>query len=371
MDWSLLGCGHHGHVTYAPAEIGMRKRLIAQTASGEAWRCLRCGGYVTGEPLASGPAAQAPAVRRGKEVRSAFILRIFAVERFLRGLAAGVLAFVVWRFAYSRESLEQAFNRERPILRSLFQQFGYNIDNSKLVGTIQHALTLSPTAIKLVSAGLAVYTVIELIEAIGLWLYRRWGEYFAMVATSLGLPYEIYDLVDRVTVPRVIFFAVNLALVLYLVITKRLFGVRGGKHAYEARLRSESILQSAIIVAAAERAAAPDRSVPAGTAASAAAFQAAGAAAAAGNPAPPGAPAAGAPAAENPEPAGTAEAGTARLPRAGQDSDPGSPPIRSRSTAMAMAATSSLALARRRAASSAELPSQDQCASIRAVRSSM
>ncbi len=269
MDWSLLGCGHHGHVTYAPAEIGMRKRLIAQTASGEAWRCLRCGGYVTGEPLASGPAAQAPAVRRGKEVRSAFILRIFAVERFLRGLAAGVLAFVVWRFAYSRESLEQAFNRERPILRSLFQQFGYNIDNSKLVGTIQHALTLSPTAIKLVSAGLAAYTVIELIEAIGLWLYRRWGEYFAMVATSLGLPYEIYDLVDRVTVPRVIFFAVNLALVLYLVITKRLFGVRGGKHAYEARLRSESIMESAIEAAAADQAATAgeadtDRAVPAG-----------------------------------------------------------------------------------------------------------
>ena len=252
MDWSLLGCGHHGHVTYAPAEIGVRKRLIAQTASGEAWRCLRCGAYVTGEPLASGPAAQAPAVRRGKEVRSAFILRIFAVERFLRGLVAGALAFFVWRFAYSRESIEQAFNRERPILRSLFRQFGYNIDNSRLFGSIQHALTLSPTAIKLVAAGLALYTVIELIEAVGLWLYRRWGEYFAMVATSLGLPYEIYDLVEQITVPRVLFFAVNLALVLYLVITKRLFGVRGGKHAYEARLRSESIMESAIEAAAAD-----------------------------------------------------------------------------------------------------------------------
>jgi hypothetical protein len=94
--------------------------------------------------------------------------------------------------------------------------------------------------------------VIEMTEAVGLWLYRRWGEYFAMVATSLGLPYEIYDLVQQVTVPRVLFFAVNLALVLYLVITKRLFGVRGGKHAYEARLRSESIMAAAIEAAAVE-----------------------------------------------------------------------------------------------------------------------
>ena len=71
----------------------------------------------------------------------------------------------MWRFAYSRESIEQAFNRERPILRSLFKQFGYNIDNSKLFGSIQHALTLSPTAIKLLAGGLALYAVIELIEA--------------------------------------------------------------------------------------------------------------------------------------------------------------------------------------------------------------
>jgi uncharacterized membrane protein (DUF2068 family) len=255
MDWSLLGCGHHGHVTYAPAEAGVRQQLRAQTAAGEAWRCLRCGTYVTGAPMASGPAEQAPAVRRGQEVRSAFILRVFAVERFLRGLVAGALAFVVWRFAYSRESIEQAFNRERPILRSLFRQFGYNIDNSKLFGSIQHALTLSPTAIKLLAGGLALYAVIELIEAVGLWLYRRWGEYFAMVATSLGLPYEIYDLVEQITAPRAIFFAVNLALVLYLVITKRLFGVRGGKHAYEARLRSESIMEAAIEADAAEEAA--------------------------------------------------------------------------------------------------------------------
>jgi uncharacterized membrane protein (DUF2068 family) len=252
MDWSLLGCGHHGHVTYAPAEPSVRKRLCAQTPAGEAWRCLRCDTYVPGPPMASGPAAQAPSVRRGQELRSAFILRVFAAERFVRGLVAGALAYFVWRFAYSRESIEQAFNRERPILRDLFRQFGYNIDNSKLFGSIQHVLTLSPTAIKLLATGLALYTVIEMTEAVGLWLYRRWGEYFAMVATSLGLPYEIYDLVQEVTAPRAIFFAVNLALVLYLVITKRLFGVRGGKHAYEARLRSESIMAAAIEAAAAE-----------------------------------------------------------------------------------------------------------------------
>src|SRR6266542_1633248 len=290
VDWSLLGCGRSGHVTYAP------------------------------EP------------RRDKELRSTLILRIFAIERFLRAVVFAILAYGVWQYRQSRLSIEAAFDRKLPVIRALFRELGFNINHSKLVGLIQRAFTLSPRILDYLVIGLVVYVLIELIEGVGLWLVMRWGEYFAMVATSVFLPYEIYDLTAKITATRVLFFLVNLALVLYLVITKRLFGVRGGKHAYEARLRSESVLQSAIIAAAAdaERAAAPDRSVPAGTAASAAAFQAAGAAAAAGNPAPPGAPAAGAPAAENPEPAGTAEAGTARLPRAGQDSDPGDPPGASR-----------------------------------------
>jgi uncharacterized membrane protein (DUF2068 family) len=252
MDWSLLACGRSGHVTYAPAEADVRRQLSAPTVAGDAWRCLRCGAFVTGEPQLSGPAAEAPPVRRGKEVRSAFILRIFAIERFVRAVAAGVLAFVVWRIGNSRQSAERALDRELAAFRGLFHDVGYKIEHSKLVGLIHHALTLSPTTIRLVAGGLAGYAVIELIEGIGLWLSRRWGEYFAMVATSLGLPYEVYELASKITVIRSLLFAVNLALVLYLVITKRLFGVRGGKHAYEARLRSESVMESAIAAAEAE-----------------------------------------------------------------------------------------------------------------------
>jgi len=256
VDWSLLGCGRFGHATYAPSEPELRERLSAPTAGGLAWCCLRCAAFVPGEPAGAGPAAAAPDVRRGIDLRSAFILRLFAIERFFRALVFGVAAYAVWRFEYARASLEQTFRRELPAVRTLFGQLGYDIDHSKLVGLIQHALTLRSTTISLIAGGLAAYTVVEIIEGVGLWLSKRWGEYFAMVVTSLGLPYEIWDLTNKVTVTRVIFFLVNLALVLYLVITKRLFGARGGKAAYEARLRSESVLQAAMDSAAAARAAA-------------------------------------------------------------------------------------------------------------------
>ena len=81
-----------------------------------------------GSSPAGGPAAAAPDVRRGKDLRSAFILRVFAIERFFRALVFGVVAFAVWRFEYSRASIDAAFDREYPAVRTLLSQLGYNVD---------------------------------------------------------------------------------------------------------------------------------------------------------------------------------------------------------------------------------------------------
>jgi uncharacterized membrane protein (DUF2068 family) len=254
MDWSLLSCGRGGHVTYAPDEPGVRAELTAQTPLGESWRCLRCGTFVPGPPGQHGPVADAPQPRRGKEVRSTLILRIFSVERFIRALVFGGAAFGVWRFSYSRLSLEDSFDDALPDVRRLYQDLGFSFQHSKLLGLVQHALRLNSHTLRWLALGLAIYAALEIVEGVGLWLARRWGEYFAMVVTSIFLPYEIYDLVDKVTALRVAAFVINLALVLYLVLAKRLFGLRGGKRAYEARLREDSILDHAISAAAAAQA---------------------------------------------------------------------------------------------------------------------
>ena len=259
MDWSLLGCGASGHVTFAPDEPALRDRLNIATREGPAWRCLRCGTFVIGEPLAAGPAAEAPRVRRAEQVRSALILRIFAVERFFRALIFAALAIAVWRFSVSRLSFEQAYDQALPPLRALLRDFGFSVQHSKLLGLIHKAFTVDPRTLGYIALGLGAYAVIEVIEGVGLWLLKRWGEYFAMIVTSLGLPYEIYDLTNKVTVLRVVAFVINLALVLYLVLTKRLFGVRGGKKAYEAKLRSESILDAEMAALNTEQGAAAER----------------------------------------------------------------------------------------------------------------
>ena len=254
MDWSLFGCFRKGHVTYAPNEPELRERLMATTAGGTAWRCLRCGAFVTDGQHGSGPAAAAPLIRRGKELRSQLILRVFAAERFLRFLVFAVAAYGVWRFKYDEAGIERAYNNDLPAIRALYRDLGFDVNHSRLLGLIQHSFMLTPRTLDYLAIGLAAYAVIELVESVGLWLGQRWGEYFAMVATSVFLPYEIYDLTVKVTWLRVAALAINLLLVIYLVWSRRLFGVRGGKAAYEARLRSESVIEVEQAALAAEQA---------------------------------------------------------------------------------------------------------------------
>ena len=269
VDWSLYGCARKGHVTYAPDEPALRERLTAQTADGTAWRCLRCGAFVTDGQHGSGPAAAAPQVRRGTEIRSQLVLRVFAVERFLRFLFFAAAAYGVWRFRYDQAGIERAYNNDLPAIRALYRDLGFDVNHSRLLGLINKSLMLTPRTLTFLAIGLAAYALIELVESVGLWLGRRWGEYFAMVATSIFLPYEIYDLTVKVTWLRVTAFVINLLLVVYLVWTRRLFGVRGGKKAYEARLRSESVIEEEQAAHGGEQGA-PGAAPPAGTAPAAA-----------------------------------------------------------------------------------------------------
>jgi len=248
VEWSLFGCARKGHVTYAPDEPELRDRLTTPTAGGIAWRCLRCGTFVTHglhrTEHRTGPAATAPLPRRGKELRDELILRVFAVERFIRFVVFAAAAYGVWRFKYDRGHIQQAFNHDLPAIRELYTDLGFNFDHSKLIGLIQHSFTLTGRTLTYLAIGLVIYSLIELAEGVGLWLGQRWGEYFAMVATSIFLPYEVYDLTVKVTWLRAGALVINLLLVVYLVWSKRLFGVRGGKQAYEARLRTESFIEA-------------------------------------------------------------------------------------------------------------------------------
>ena len=70
----------------------------------------------------------------------------------------------------------------------------------------------------------AVYAVIEGVEAVGLWRERRWAEYLTCLATVGFIPYEVYELTRSTTAFKVGALVLNVAVLVYLVWSKRLFG---------------------------------------------------------------------------------------------------------------------------------------------------
>ena len=243
MDLNLWVCGRRGHLTYAPTEDDLRARLRTETALGAAWRCLRCGTFVLGEPKLAGPAADAPLVPRGRALRDAIILRLLAVERFTKGLFVLAAGYGVIQFRGSRDAIERAFHEDVPLLKPFTDKIGWNLENSAIVETIRRVVEARSTTLLWVAIGLIVYGMLQLVEGTGLWLLKRWGEYFAVVATSLGLPIEIYELTERVTWFRIATLVINVAAVVYLLVSKRLFGLRGGRAAYEAERHEMSLLE--------------------------------------------------------------------------------------------------------------------------------
>jgi len=243
FDWNSRSCGLHGHATYAPSEPSLAARLQVTAPSGHAWRCLRCGAYVLGPPRGSGPASSAPIVLRGKALRDAFVLRTLAVERGIRGLLLVTLAYGVWRFDGSRDALKQVFNSYLPAFLPIADKLGVDLRETGPVRLIEQAFTARHSTLLLVAGGVLLYGMLQLTECVGLWLMKRWGEYVAAVATTIFIPLEIYELIEKVTWFRLGALLVNLFAVAYIVWTKRLFGVRGGHAAFRAERRNDSLLE--------------------------------------------------------------------------------------------------------------------------------
>jgi uncharacterized membrane protein (DUF2068 family) len=61
-----------------------------------------------------------------------------------------------------------------------------------------------------------IFATILFIEAFGLLWEKTWAEYFAVVETSLFIPFEIYEILRHVTLTKVAIITINVVIVAYL-----------------------------------------------------------------------------------------------------------------------------------------------------------
>jgi uncharacterized membrane protein (DUF2068 family) len=76
---------------------------------------------------------------------------------------------------------------------------------------------MTDTRIMAFAAFAFFYAVIRFVEAYGLWHFRAWAEWFAIVSGSIYIPIEIYEVFKHATWIRVTVLIVNLAIVAYLI----------------------------------------------------------------------------------------------------------------------------------------------------------
>src|SRR5450631_2844514 len=242
LRYELIGCGLHGHELLGTdaAELRPRDHLFVRESGGLRWyRCLRCDSWVVLRPPGL-PVRRCPPDReevrlplRGRPLRDRYVLRLIAIDRMLHFLILSALAAAVFLFAGNKAALNADFTR---ILHDLQGGVGGPMASSGqgVVHDLQRLFAVSIRNLYLVGTAIAAYAVLEGTEAIGLWRGRRWAEYLTFVATVVFVPYEIYELTKSVTALKVVTLVINLAIVVYLLISKRLFGLRGGGRAERA-----------------------------------------------------------------------------------------------------------------------------------------
>ena len=244
--YELFTCAWSGHVLVGidAAQITPDDSAVARQRDGIRWhRCLRCDAWLafavpedpTTERVPSRDEIELPA--RGPILRDRYVLRLIAVDRAIHVIVLSILAVVLFTFAGHDASLHKDYV---DVMNDLS---GSNPGEAQLrgvLGYLRKAFEYSPR--HLIHLGLAViaYAALEATEMVGLWWAKRWAEYLTLIAITALIPLEIYELVLGVSVFKVITFVINVAIVVYLLLAKRLFGLRGGYRAELERRREFS-----------------------------------------------------------------------------------------------------------------------------------
>jgi uncharacterized membrane protein (DUF2068 family) len=90
-------------------------------------------------------------------------------------------------------------------------------DNRYIHRLLAHVLAVTPGQLRAASAGTFIYAGLLLTEGIGLLLRKRWAEYFTIITTAGLIPLEVYELIHRLTIAKIVILAINIAIVVYLI----------------------------------------------------------------------------------------------------------------------------------------------------------
>jgi len=81
---------------------------------------------------------------------------------------------------------------------------------------VDKIINVKPRTLKFSGIAAGLYSVVTVIEAVGLWYERRWATLLVLFLVFISIPPEIYELIRGVTPLKLGVFVVNIAVFGYL-----------------------------------------------------------------------------------------------------------------------------------------------------------
>ena len=144
--------------------------------------------------------------------KSPWVLRLIALEKFLRGALLMIVGIKL---------LTLVGDNVHQWAVDLVQQHGVDLGHRWVQSGLDKLRGVSDNQVEAFGIVAFLYSLLMMVEGVGLWLGYRWAEYVTIVSTSLLMPLEIYEMGEKFTFVRLGLLIVNIAIVVYLILRVR------------------------------------------------------------------------------------------------------------------------------------------------------
>ena len=138
------------------------------------------------------------------------ILLTIALFKFFKAAAmitAGILAI---RFRYANLTV---------IATQCLDKFRLDPHNQYVHWVLDHAKLIHAKQLEILAAGTFIYALLFLIEGIGLYREKLWGEYLVIVEVCLLMPLEIIAICDKPDLVRISLLISNISVLVMVYLT--------------------------------------------------------------------------------------------------------------------------------------------------------
>ena len=138
-------------------------------------------------------------------------------NRLVRLIALFKLLKAILLIAAGLSALHLVHKDLASVLEHVIAKLGLDPGNRYLAKALQKAANLTPEKIKALGAVSFIYAGLFLTEGIGLWLVKRWAEWFSVIITTSLIPVEVYEIYRHPGAIKCVVLVANIAVVGYLI----------------------------------------------------------------------------------------------------------------------------------------------------------